>query len=68
MIVTYGRLMGMAFLVGVVVIFASAAYRAGQSDLVRPLNEDELITLRYYTWAGVQARRGAARVAAPRGH
>jgi hypothetical protein len=44
----------MALLAGVVVVLASAAYRAGQSDMVRPLNEDELITLRYYTWAGVR--------------
>jgi hypothetical protein len=44
----------LALLAGVVVILASAAYRAGQPDLARPLNEDELITLRYYTWAGVR--------------
>jgi hypothetical protein len=52
---TRGKLTAMALLAGVVVVLASAAYRASQSDLVRPLNEDELITLRYYTWAGVHA-------------
>ncbi len=41
-------------LLALVVVLASAAYRAGQADLGRPLNEDELITLRYYTWAGVR--------------
>jgi hypothetical protein len=50
---TRGKLTAMALLAGVVLVLASAAYRARQSDLVRPLNEDELITLRYYTWAGV---------------
>jgi hypothetical protein len=44
----------LALLAAVVLILASAAHRAAQSDLVRPLNEDELITLRYYTWAGVR--------------
>jgi hypothetical protein len=54
MLVTRNRLTAMALLAGIVLILASAVYRAAQSDLVRPLNEDELITLRYYTWAGVQ--------------
>jgi hypothetical protein len=51
MLFTRGRITAAAILV---VVLASAAYRARQSDLVRPLNEDELITLRYYTWAGVR--------------
>ncbi|HEX5271081.1 MAG TPA: hypothetical protein VFW33_11360, partial [Gemmataceae bacterium] len=46
--------MVLGLVAGVAVVLASAAYRAGQPDLVRPLNEDELITLRYYTWAGVR--------------
>jgi hypothetical protein len=55
MFLTRGRMAAMAILAGVAVVVASAAYRATQTDFVRPLNEDELITLRYYTWAGVQS-------------
>lgn len=51
MLLTRGK---MAILTGIVVVVASAAYRAGRPDFVRPLNEDELITLRYYTRAGVR--------------
>jgi hypothetical protein len=54
MLLTHGRMAVMALLAGVVLIVASAAYRAAQADFVRPLNEDELITLRYYTRAGVR--------------
>ncbi len=51
---TRRRLTVMGLVAALAVVAASAAFRAGQPDLVRPLNEDELITLRYYTWAGVR--------------
>ena len=50
-----GRSMALVLLLtGVVLILASSAWRAQEGNLARPLEVDELITLRYYTWAGVQ--------------